>query len=200
MATNTASTGNLSDTTKWSLSHVPIAGEDVVIPNGVLVTWDAGASSTIPDSGDLASLTCSGTGQLTIPLDVVGSVRINVTTKTAGTSTTGAINVTGVAPAAVLTISTAADGYSALNVASTGTGIYTTTSGGLLHRGHVTCTSSGEGITIYSGGAASVKQYGDLNASGQTGIFGALFYRISGALLEVHDSNITGSATAARSA
>ncbi|HEY0978967.1 MAG TPA: T9SS type A sorting domain-containing protein [Flavobacteriales bacterium] len=56
--TYTAATGNWSTAANWSLAHIPIAGEQVVIPAGRSVTIDA---TTIPASGTIASLTIGGT-------------------------------------------------------------------------------------------------------------------------------------------
>jgi len=83
MATNTAAAnGNLSDSGTWSLGHMPTDGEDVVINNGVVVTWDVGAGSRLPASGTLASISSPGTGSLEITPDTTGPVSIYCTTYT----------------------------------------------------------------------------------------------------------------------
>ena len=82
MATNTASTGDLSQAGTWSLGHMPIATEDVVLPDGVAVTWDVGAGSRLPASGTLNSIS-GGSGSLQITPSTTGAVSIYATTYTA---------------------------------------------------------------------------------------------------------------------
>jgi hypothetical protein len=83
MATNTASSGNISDPANWSLGHVPIAGEDVVIPTGQTMPWDgANGTTTLPATGAFNSLTFQGSGQITLALDVVGNCVLNAGTWT----------------------------------------------------------------------------------------------------------------------
>jgi hypothetical protein len=104
MASNLATkSGNWSDTTVWSLGHVPVATEDVNLASYV-VAWDVGAGVRIPATGTLNRLTASGAGQLTVDLAVVGSVALHATTIAPGTVITGMVRVTGAAPTRTLTI------------------------------------------------------------------------------------------------
>lgn len=67
MATITATkAGNWSDTSVWDLARVPASGDDVALASYTVV-WDA-AQATIPATGNLASISATTTGQITIDL------------------------------------------------------------------------------------------------------------------------------------
>lgn len=94
MATNTAlSSGNWNDNARWSLGHVPIAGEDVDFSD-YDVTMNI---ARIPASGTLHSITQSGSGALIIPLDTLGNCGIYTETMTSvpGSGVADIISITG---------------------------------------------------------------------------------------------------------
>jgi len=97
-----AAAGNWSAGGTWTGGVVPGDGDTADL-NGYVVTMDI---ATVPASGTLLSLISpSKAGQLTLAMSESNTYAINATTITAGTKTsTGLINVSGAAPAAVLTV------------------------------------------------------------------------------------------------
>ncbi|MFZ2038738.1 MAG: dockerin type I domain-containing protein [Minisyncoccia bacterium] len=102
-ATCTASNGNWSAIGTWSCGHVPLAVDDVVIPNtnglNVIVDTTAVASSTTFTGGNRANaINISGTNSLTVTNAVrinapTGNVTKGITVGT-GTLTAGSIYIT----------------------------------------------------------------------------------------------------------
>ncbi|MCJ7778639.1 MAG: hypothetical protein MUP16_10030 [Sedimentisphaerales bacterium] len=87
-----AQAGNWSDTNTWIGAAVPTDGCSADC-NGRIIVMDV---NTIPTTGTLLSLISPATaGQLTVDLNSVDNRIINATTITAGTNTTGLINVSG---------------------------------------------------------------------------------------------------------
>jgi hypothetical protein len=93
MATNAATkAGNWSDTTLWSLGHIPTNGEDVNLMSYAVVIDGSGV---IPASGNLASIGATTTGYLSYAV-TLGNLTINVTGNiTNGTSGLGLIQLSG---------------------------------------------------------------------------------------------------------
>lgn len=105
-ATITANaTGNWWTGGTWVGGVVPAAGDAVVIPTGVAVTWDNAGTRIPATSGSLLSLTATGTGSMVINLTTVGaSCSLNATTIQAGTNSSGFLQCSAGGVGVVLTV------------------------------------------------------------------------------------------------
>lgn len=138
-----AQNGNWSNPNTWNGGVVPGNG-DIADLNGFIVAMDI---STIPASGTLLSLISPAkAGQLTVALNTLGNCAINATTITAGTNTTGLINVSGAAPTATLTITGNVTGGSA----SSAYGACNTSTGTITITGNVTGGSASRAAGAYN--------------------------------------------------
>ncbi len=197
MATITASTGNWSDTTKWDLARIPIAGDDVIIPTGVTMTLDA-STAAIPASGTtpLTSITCQGTGKMTLALNTAGTTRnIYVTTWTPGTgsSSNSALAITG-STANTLTITcTTINGGGAANVY----GIYHNSTGTLAIVGNLTGGSGSGGNAIFNNSTGAVTVTNGTLTGGTGSLASAIYSNSTGAVTFTNVNLVNGSGSVA---
>jgi hypothetical protein len=140
MATNTSTgSGNVSDDSKWSLGHSPMAGEDVVIATGHLMALDI---TVFPPTGTLASLVATGgTGQLSVDMASLASATINIATLTAGTAVL--VNVSGSAAGKTFSINVTT------GTGGTGTNAYCLSSASTCHHETTGEFIAGSGTTAF---------------------------------------------------
>jgi hypothetical protein len=219
--TNTFQSGGVdlkwSTTGNWDQSHVPLAGEDVVIPTGLVAVIDV---ARIPaTTGTLGTITGTGTGQITLALDTNGNTGIYATSITPGTiGATGLINVTGttgntltvgsgtypcVLHTGTTTSSTciffnttgilAATADITMEAAAAGRGIENELAGTVNYVGNITCASTTNNQSgIYNKVLGAVTVTGNITAGGGVGSHGV--NNITTGALTINNSLITGGA------
>src|SRR5205823_2092821 len=85
-ATNTYSgvSGNWSDTTKWTLGHAPLAGEDAVLSNGPAGTFSNVTVTLNVSTPFLNSLIVEGTNAGTVTFSQAANTLSNVSSENIG--------------------------------------------------------------------------------------------------------------------
>jgi hypothetical protein len=148
--TNTRTAGGTlwSETTYWDQGHVP-AADEIVDLGAQVVNIDAG-TTRIPASGNLASISASGAGQIVINMTTVGNaleIHCGTGNITCGTVATGFLLLSGATNPLTITGNIVGAGQAC--IVSTFTGL--TTINGFVQGG-----TNGNGITNSSTGTITI--------------------------------------------